>query len=317
MELRPTTAADLPALHTLFLDSIGGVFRPHGFEPPAPPFDVFAGQQRHVLATGVSVVAEHTGAIAGFASAWVRGDDWFLASLFVARSAQGRGVGPALLDAVWSDAALRRRTITDAIQPVSNALYGRRGLIPVTPLLAFSGLPVGAHERLQELDDASGSLAAIDAAAYGFDRSVDHEHWLQIARRTVWARRGEPVAYSYTFAGGAIGPVAGLTPADAADALESALARAAGPVNVRMPGSRACARRGRTALPPAPVGDTGSAALLGRAPSRRGRLRSGATRCSELTAAGSRAAPNSRPKPVRVPSRTIPRCPAPPGNWSS
>ena len=70
------------------------------------------------------------------------------------RSAQGRGVGPALLDAVWSDAALRRRTITDAIQPVSNALYGRRGLIPVTPLLAFSGLPVGAHERLQELDDA-------------------------------------------------------------------------------------------------------------------------------------------------------------------
>ena len=237
MELRPTTAADLPALHALFLDSIGGVFRPHGFEPPAPPFDVFAGQQRHVLATGVSVVAEHTGAIAGFASAWVRGDDWFLASLFVARSAQGRGVGPALLDAVWSDAALRRRTITDAIQPVSNALYGRRGLIPVTPLLAFSGLPVGAHERLQELDDASGSLAAIDAAAYGFDRSVDHEHWLQIARRTVWARGGEPVAYSYTFAGGATGPVAGLTPADAADALESTLARAAGPVNVRMPGS--------------------------------------------------------------------------------
>jgi hypothetical protein len=107
----------------------------------------------------------------------------------------------------------------------------------VTPLLAFSGLPVGARERLQELGDTSGSLAAIDAAAYGFDRSVDHEHWLQIATRTVWARGGEPVAYSYTFAGGATGPVAGLTPADAADALESTLARAAGPVNVRMPGS--------------------------------------------------------------------------------
>ena len=190
MELRPTTAADLPALHALFLDAIGSVFRPHGFESPAPPFDVFAGQQRHVLATGHSVVAEHAAAIAGFASAWVRGDDWFLASLFVAPSSQGRGVGPALLDAVWSDGARRRRTITDAIQPVSNALYGRRGLIPVTPLLAFSGPAVGARERLHELDDGRGSLAAIDAAAYGFDRSVDHEHWLQLARRTrLGARR--------------------------------------------------------------------------------------------------------------------------------
>ena len=237
MELRPTTAADLPALHALFLDSIGGVFGPHGFDSPAPPFDVFAGQQRHLLATGTCVVAEDAGTIAGFASAWAREDDWFLASLFVAPSSQGGGLGPALLDAVWSDGALRRRTITDAIQPVSNALYGRRGLIPVTPVLAFSGLPVGAHERLQELEEEPGALAAIDAAAYGFDRSIDHEHWAQLASRVVWARAGEPVAYSYAFAGGALGPVAGLTSADAADALESTLARAAGVVNVRMPGS--------------------------------------------------------------------------------
>jgi ribosomal protein S18 acetylase RimI-like enzyme len=86
----------LPALHALFLDSIGGVFRPHGFEPPAPPFEVFAGQQRHVLATGVAVVSELKDGIAGFASAWSRGDDWFLASLFVAPSAQGRGLGKVL-----------------------------------------------------------------------------------------------------------------------------------------------------------------------------------------------------------------------------
>ena len=57
---------------------------------------------------------------------------------------------------------------------MSNALYGRRGLIPVTPLLAFSGVPAGARERLQPLDEADGALAAIDAAAYGFDRAVDH-----------------------------------------------------------------------------------------------------------------------------------------------
>ena len=77
----------------------------------------------------------------------------------------------------------------------------------------------------------------LDAAAYGFDRAIDHDHWLESGRRTIWSRRETPVAYSYAFPGGAIGPVAGLAPADAADALETCLARTSGPVTVRMPGS--------------------------------------------------------------------------------
>jgi GNAT superfamily N-acetyltransferase len=225
-------------LHELFLESVGDVYRRHCFDPPAPPFDVFAGQQRHVLATGVSVVAATGSEVGGFASAWTRGDDWFLASLFVRPSLQGHRLGSALLDAVWDDAAVRRRTITDAIQPVSNALYGRRGLIPVTPLLAFSGVAAGARDVLRPLEgEDAARLAEIDRAAYGFDRSVDHAHWAGNGSRTVWARGAEPVAYSYLFPGGGIGPVAGSTPADAADALETALARASGPVGVRMPGS--------------------------------------------------------------------------------
>ena len=237
MELRPTTADDLRPLHALFLESIGGVFHSHGFEPPAPPFEVFAAQQAHVLATGASVVGERDGRIAGFAAAWARGGDWFLASLFVERAAQGHGLGSTLLDAVWDERAERRRTITDAIQPVSNALYGRRGLIPVTPLLAFAGAPDGASELLQPLDRADAALPEIDAAAYGFDRAVDHEYWARSGLRTIWAREGTPVAYSYAYPGGALGPVAGLAPVDAADALESALARTDGTATVRMPGS--------------------------------------------------------------------------------
>ena len=146
MELRPTTAADLPALHALFLAAINGVFVQHGFEAPGPPREVFENQQRHVLETGTSVVAEDDGGLLGFGASWQRGEDWFLASLFVDEAAQGRGVGPALLDAVWG-AAPRRRTITDAIQPVSNALYGRRGLIPATPVLTFTGRPAAHRER--------------------------------------------------------------------------------------------------------------------------------------------------------------------------
>jgi len=234
VELRPTAAADLPALHGVFLAAIGELYRRHRFTPPAPPLEVFANQQAHIVATGSSVVAVDGGRIAGFGSAWARGDDWFLSSLFVAPGEQGCGVGRALLEAVWGDEHARRRTITDAIQPVSNVLYASRGLIPATPILIFTGTPARLRPMLEPVD---AGVSHIDAAAYGFDRSVDHAHWAAYADRTVWQRGGEPVAYSYAFPGGAIGPVAGVDPGAAAGALESELARAPAGVVLRLPGS--------------------------------------------------------------------------------
>ncbi len=227
MELRPTTDGDLPALHAIFLDAIGSVFVPHGFDPPAPSLEVFSNLQGHIRRTGISVVAEEEGRVVGYGSSWKRGDDWFLASLFVGSAAQGRGTGPALLDAVWSEAK-RRRTMTDAIQPVSNVLYGRRGLVPATPVLTFFGRP-----RIEaRVETAPADTQAIDEFAYGFDREVDHEHWSRHARRT---DSGD--GYSYVFPGGEIGPVAGATPAAAAAALAGELARSEGDVRVRVPGS--------------------------------------------------------------------------------
>jgi GNAT superfamily N-acetyltransferase len=237
VELRATTAEDLPALHELFLASIGSVYAPHGFAPPVPPSGAFEAQHRHLLGTdpGRCFVAVRDGVRVGYVSAWLRGDDWFLASLFVAPAAQGAGVGSLLLDAVWEDAAVRRRTLTDAIQPISNALYARRGLVPATPLLSFSGVPAGTRSPLIPGD--ADTLAEIDQVAYGFDRSVDHRLWGGIAERTVWLRDGSTVAYSYRFPGGAVGPIGGIDPGAAAGALDGELARATGPVGVRIPGS--------------------------------------------------------------------------------
>jgi hypothetical protein len=243
VELRPTTVGDLPALHALFLASIAGVYLPHRFEPPAPPLEVFANQQQHIVDSGGrSLVATDGDSPTGFASAWSRGDDWFLASLFVAPAAQRGGIGQALLDAMWGDRHdhARRRTITDAIQPVSNALYARRGLVPATPVLSFSGTPRVAAAPLTgswHPAESPRETAALDAAAYGFDRAVDHAYWTGLARRTIWARDDTAVAYSYAFPRGHIGPVAGLDPDAAAGALEGELARATGPVVVRIPGS--------------------------------------------------------------------------------
>ncbi len=229
MELRPTTVDDLSALHATFVEAVGELFVRHGFPPPAPALDVFSSIQQHILDTGTSVVAEHAGRVVGFASAWTRGDDWFLASLFVSPSVQAGGVGSALLDAVWGSAE-RRRTLTDAIQPISNVLYARRGLIPSVPMLTFAG--VAAPGEAPQGDEAPADLAAIDAVAYGFDRAVDHRYWERAARRTTWGD-----AYSYAFTGGDIGPIAGLTPAAAARALAAELGRAVGEVRVRVPGS--------------------------------------------------------------------------------
>jgi GNAT superfamily N-acetyltransferase len=242
MEIRRTSAADLSALHDIFIEAIAAVYRPHGFDPPAPPLDVFANQQRHVLAHDAErcAVAEDGGEPVGFASAWVRGDTWFLASLFVTPRAQARGVGRALLDAVWGDGVLHRRTITDAIQPVSNMLYGRRGLVPATAVLSFGGRPrLDAGSELEAVETDGDALRAIDAVAYGFDRSIDHAYWSGLARRTLWRRDGRAVAYSYVFAGreATIGPVGGVDGAAAAAALAAELARADGEVRVRVPGS--------------------------------------------------------------------------------
>jgi GNAT superfamily N-acetyltransferase len=178
------------------------VYEPHAFAPPAPPFEPFANQQRHLLRHDAErcVVAERDGTPVAYASAWARDDAWFLASLFVRPDAQARGVGSALLDAIWGDFR-HRRTLTDAIQPVSNALYARRGLVPATPVLAFTGRSrvrdVTELEPAAQAPDVAAALRAVDEIAYGFDRAPDHAYWATLARRTVW-RRGDELARTRT-----------------------------------------------------------------------------------------------------------------------
>src|SRR5262245_56165479 len=183
----------------------------HHLPAPGAPRDVFVSQQAHVLRHDSERcwVAEDDGRVVGFVAAIVRGDDWFLSSLFVEPVHQGRGVGPALLDRAWGRAA-RRRTLTDAIQPVSNGLYARRGLVPATPALHLGGFPtIETPAGLEEARPEPGILLRLDLAAYGFDRAVDHAYWSASAACTVWRRAAEAVAYSYALPGGRIGPVAG------------------------------------------------------------------------------------------------------------
>ena len=253
---RRTTDADLPAAFAVFhaaQDELhkrrGAPWKVTAFDPTGP----WATLQRHLLAHdgAHAFVAEDGGGIVGFTAALVRGDFWFLSALFVDPSCQGKGVGARLFELAWDASCRRHATVTEAIQPVSNGLYARRGVMPVTPMLVFSGRPrvdshvasrTDSHESgLQAVAPTRDALNAIDMAAYGFDRGADHALWARMSRgTTLWQRDGTPCAYSYRDTiPGLIGPVAGRDAESAALALRAELARTPenGEVRLSIPGT--------------------------------------------------------------------------------
>lgn len=250
VEYRPASESDLAGEYAVFIAAQEELHTRRGAPWASRPFDPsgpWAELHRHVLAHDGrrSFVAEAGGRTVGFTAALVRGDAWFFSALFVDPAHQGKGIGRQLLDRAWDATCERRITITEAIQPVSTGLYARRGLLPVTPVLGFTGRPVisADSDGLQAVPPSPEALRAVDLASYGFDRAVDHEFWKRVsARTTLWLRGGEPCAYSYGGGpfhnGGLIGPVAGVDPVGAAQALRAELAASGGKdVRVDIPGS--------------------------------------------------------------------------------
>ena len=164
--------------------------------------------------------------IVGWGSGLLRGDWWFLSSLFVLPEAQGLGVGARLFElaATGAPPGAVRATITDSLQPVSNTLYARRGLLPREVLIGFDGRPSerDAPPRLGTLAPEPLTLAAIpelleiDASAAGVDRSVDHEFYLTGGGRYgyLFRRRGRAAGYVLLRRDGWVGPLAAVRAQD-------------------------------------------------------------------------------------------------------
>jgi GNAT superfamily N-acetyltransferase len=223
---RHATDADLQAEHAVFCRAEGAVVRAHAYAWEDPPFDQFAPGLRHLLANDAERcwIAEIDGGVVGYTAAFVRDGTWFFSMLFIDPDAQGRGIGRHLFELAVDGAPARRLTITDSIQPISNVLYGRNGLLPLTPLLPMSG--EGRGNQATELirgDPAPHELAIVDRAAYGFDRRVDHAYWATRWSRRGWYRGADLVAWSYRWPDGTIGPLAGIDGPNAAAALRSEL----------------------------------------------------------------------------------------------
>lgn len=174
------------------------------------------------------------GQVVGFGAAAVRSRVWFLSMLFVDPGEQAAGVGTELLRRTMAAAPVTavRATVTDAAQPISNALYAREGVVPRVPLYRMVGRPdrpgtIGSlpggvsatsfdgvvreagsfeagHRRLSEI------VGEIDEAILGYAHPADHAYLRREARLGLLYRDalGHPVGYGYTSVVGRVGPIA-------------------------------------------------------------------------------------------------------------
>jgi ribosomal protein S18 acetylase RimI-like enzyme len=193
------------------------------------------------------------GRILGFSVATIRDGLWYLGMLFVLPEAQGRGIGTALLDRAQAgcDAPPGGPAVpcpgaplgsgihtwgmaTDTAQPISNALYARRGMTPRLPVwrlvgephrwsalpplpssleaVPFEAIAANGHEGPRRLTEA---VNAVDRAVLGITHPADHEYLRRDGRAgfLVREREGRVLGYVYGSGVGRLGPVAAHDPA--------------------------------------------------------------------------------------------------------
>lgn len=183
-------------------------------------------------------VAEIEGLVVGFAIAYLRGRHWHLKSLQVVPAHQGRGIGAELMRRCLVGLPPRsvRSVVSEAIQPVSNALYLRAGMSPRLVVYAMSGDPaaarLGTASRAGTGGAASdGELAALDRDVLGYARPDAHRLWRSVIDpdRIVTTRSadGRLVGYAYIAADGTIGPALGRTARDLQRVIAASMARLA------------------------------------------------------------------------------------------
>ncbi len=224
-----------------------------------PPLPEDTAPLRRILAHSMATdpdrfwVATLDNEVAGFSSATVREGLWFLAMLFVRPDLQARGVGRALMDRAQAgrdvdpggpavpgpDDAFDTGIHTwgmaaDSVQPISNALYARRGMVPRIPVWRllgevrrWSALPQlprslevvrldgpapGSGDGWQPQDDVVDEL---DREVVGSAHRVDHEYLRRDGRTGFLVRdrgSGRAVGYAYGSGGGRMGPIAAVDP---------------------------------------------------------------------------------------------------------
>jgi GNAT superfamily N-acetyltransferase len=134
----------------------------------------------HLSAHGrIEVATDLRGEIVGFGASSEAGRASILTDLFVMPEWQGRGVGRAILERLWSAKPGGRLTFSSQ-DPRALPLYLRFGMKPRWPLLYLSGENDGLEEshlivRLLSPTEASSA----EEVLFGVGRRAEYEYWLR------------------------------------------------------------------------------------------------------------------------------------------
>ena len=185
------------------------------------------------LQVGQGFVLEAAGVVIGTGAWWPYGEAHASAGMIiVAKSAQGRGYGARLMDALL--AAAHGRTIVLNSTDEGMALYERRGFTRIGVIHQHQGIPrerpqappLGLVRAMAASDFEA--IARLDREATGWARRPMLHRLAQVADGHVLLRDGLPRGYALSRLfgrGHVIGPVVADSPADARALIEAALAR--------------------------------------------------------------------------------------------
>jgi GNAT superfamily N-acetyltransferase len=220
LEIQPLTEADTPTCQDIFDTSYSELHRRHGLQVEQhPDRDWLRPIVSHFLRTDPtgSVIAKIGDGPVGFACSFRRDDYWFLSFLFVLPSAQGRGIGRALLSELLPrDEAVVRATVVESFQPVSTGLYASAWMTPRSVKYWLSG--VSRPESLLDMpsdllrgastEADRADIDELDRRLLGFGRPAEHALWRDAGQPCYSFHRDDDlVAYAYVD-DGYIGPVA-------------------------------------------------------------------------------------------------------------
>jgi GNAT superfamily N-acetyltransferase len=207
---------------------------------PATDSGADAAYFSHLRAHGrVEVATDDAGEVVGFgASRTVGGDTHVLTDLFISTAFQGRGIGRAILERLWSAGTDAWLTFSSQ-DPRALPLYLRFGMRPRWPLLYLTGAIGGIDADGLLVDRVSGAeAAAAEKTLTGVDRSTDYDYWLHRDDAAgLMIRDGHGVVAVGAATHSSIAHLVCASETRAADALLAALAASGeGPMCVALPG---------------------------------------------------------------------------------
>ncbi|MFH1278092.1 MAG: GNAT family N-acetyltransferase [Candidatus Eisenbacteria bacterium] len=172
--------------------------------------------------------------MAGFASAVVRGKQWYLAWLFVDPRYQDRGVGKMLLERVWRDGpGMTHALATMTYNQQAVGIYTRFGMIPHELITMMEGergrvrapepTRLEIERRLRPADLAW--IHSLETEIRGYPHRSEWRFWMgeEGYEPLLFRRRGRPVAYGLLCPRGIIGPIGAARPADLVPAAAEAV----------------------------------------------------------------------------------------------